>query len=368
VIRIIRGSETTDEAGERLRERFALSERQSDAILNMRLAKLTGLEIEQLEAELTEVRATIADLRGTSSRAWSADTRSSRTSSRRSPTSTATTDGRRSSATGTFSIEDLIPDEEMVITVSIPATSSGCRWTPTGCRAAGGRGIAGMGTKEEDWVEHLFLASTHDYLMFFTRKGQCYWLKVHEIPPGQRASRGKPIVNLINVPAKDGIAALVPVREFSPDRYLMFATRQGVVKKTVLSAYGNPRVTGINAINRAERRADRRPAHRRTQSEVVLATREGMAIRFKERTFGRWARDDRRSRNHPAGQGLRDRNGRPEGWRHAARRLREGNGQADGGRTTTGSSGAGERASSTSARPRRPGRWYRSSGWFPGTS
>src|SRR5690606_23701354 len=113
----------------------------------------------------------------------------------------------------------------------------------------GGRGISGMGTKEEDWVEHVFLASTHDYLMFFTRNGRCYWKKVYEIPAGARLSRGKPIVNLVNLPAGDRVAGLVPVREFASDRYLMFATRRGVVKKTVLSAYGNPRVTGINAIN-----------------------------------------------------------------------------------------------------------------------
>src|SRR5690606_23051164 len=146
----------------------------------------------------------------------------------------------------------------------------------------GGRGITGMGTKEEDWVEHLFLASTHDYVMFFTRNGRCYWLKVHEIPQGARASRGKPIVNLLDVPSGDGIAALVPVREFSPDRYLMFATRQGVVKKTVLSAYGNPRVTGINAINIAEDDVLIDVQLTDGQSDVILATREGMAIRFRE--------------------------------------------------------------------------------------
>src|SRR5690606_12083499 len=146
----------------------------------------------------------------------------------------------------------------------------------------GGRGITGMGTKEEDWVEHLFLASTHDYVMFFTRNGRCYWLKVHEIPQGARASRGKPIVNLLNIDPNDRIAALVPVREFSPDRYLMFATRQGVVKKTVLSAYGNPRVTGINAINISE--GDELIDVQLTdgKSDVALATRDGLAIRFHE--------------------------------------------------------------------------------------
>ena len=106
-----------------------------------------------------------------------------------------------------------------------------------------------MGTKEEDWVEHLFVASTHDYIMIFTRAGQCHWLKVWEIPAGGRHSRGKPIVNLVSMLSGDEVAAIVPVREFSPDRFLLFATRQGLVKKTPLSAYGNIRSVGLNAIN-----------------------------------------------------------------------------------------------------------------------
>jgi DNA gyrase subunit A len=139
-----------------------------------------------------------------------------------------------------------------------------------------------MGTKEEDWVENLFVASTHDYVMFFTKQGQCYWLKVHEIPQSARQSRGKPIVNLINIRPNDRIAGLVPVREFANDRWLIFATRKGVVKKTVLSAYGNPRVTGINAINIIgdDQLIDVQLSD--GNCEVVLATREGMAIRFKD--------------------------------------------------------------------------------------
>jgi DNA gyrase subunit A len=147
----------------------------------------------------------------------------------------------------------------------------------------GGRGISGMGTKEEDWVEHLFVASTHDYVMFFTRQGQCYWLKVYDIPQGSRNSRGKPIVNLLNFQPGDQLASLVPVREFASDRWLMFATRNGTVKKTVLSAFGNPRVTGINAINVLE--GDELIDVQLTDgtSDVVLATRGGLAIRFSER-------------------------------------------------------------------------------------
>ncbi|MEW5930964.1 MAG: DNA gyrase subunit A [Gemmatimonadota bacterium] len=282
VIRIIRGSDTTAEAGESLRERFGLSERQTDAILNMRLARLTGLEIEQLEAELAEIRATIADLRDI------LDNRERRLLIIKEDLREVADkygDERRTDimgATGSFSIEDLIADEEMVITVSHTGYIKRVPVDTYRAQARGGRGISGMQTKEEDWVEQIFLASTHDYVMFFTQNGQCYWLKVHEIPQGSRGSRGKPIVNLVNIRPGEKIASLVPVREFSHDRSLIFATRRGVVKKTALSAYGNPRVVGINAINVED--GDELISVQLTDGacDVVLATRQGMAIRFRE--------------------------------------------------------------------------------------
>jgi DNA gyrase subunit A len=282
VIRIIRGSDTTAEAGASLRERFGLSERQTDAILNMRLARLTGLEIEQLEAELAEIRATIADLRDI------LENRERRLTIIKEDLREVADkygDERRTDimgATGSFSIEDLIADEEMVITVSHTGYIKRVPVDTYRAQARGGRGISGMQTKEEDWVEQIFLASTHDYLMFFTQQGQCYWLKVHEIPQGSRGSRGKPIVNLINIRPGDKIASLVPVRQFSHDRSLIFATRKGVVKKTALSAYGNPRVVGINAINVLEGDELISVQLADTGCNVILATREGMAIRFPE--------------------------------------------------------------------------------------
>jgi DNA gyrase subunit A len=282
VIQIIRGSATTEEAGDRLRSRFELSERQSDAILNMRLARLTGLEIEQLEAELAEVRATIADLQGI------LDSRERRYSIIKEELQAVADkygDERRTRIvehTGTLSLEDLIADEEMVITVSHTGYIKRIPVDTYRMQARGGRGIAGMNTKEEDWVEHLFLASTHDYLMFFTRQGQCYWLKVHQIPQGGRNSRGKPIVNLLNIDREERIAALVPVREFSEDRYLLFSTRRGVIKKTALSAYGNVRTVGLNAININEDDELIDVALTDGDHDVVLATREGLAIRFHE--------------------------------------------------------------------------------------
>ena len=282
VIRIIRSSDTSAEAGERLRERFGLSERQTDAILNMRLAKLTGLEIEQLEAELAEIRATIADLRDILA---SRERRLSIIKEDLREVADRYGDERRTDilgATGSFSIEDLIADEEMVITVSHAGYIKRLPVDTYRAQARGGRGITGMQTKEEDWVEQIFLASTHDYVMFFTQNGQCYWLKVHEIPQGSRNSRGKPIVNLINIRPGEKVAALVPVREFSHDRSLIFATRKGVVKKTSLAAYGNPRAVGLNAINVLD--GDELISVQLADGacHVVLATRHGLAIRFRE--------------------------------------------------------------------------------------
>jgi DNA gyrase subunit A len=282
VIGIIRSSATTDEAGERLRGRFALSQRQSDAILNMRLARLTGLEIEQLEAELSELRTVIAELEDILA---SRERRMTIIKDELIEVSDKYGDERRTQILGDaagLSIEDLIPDEEMVITVSHAGYIKRIPADTYRSQARGGRGIAGMATKEEDWVEQVFLASTHDYLMFFTREGQCYWLKVHEIPQGQRASRGKPVVNLINIDSDDRIAALVPVRVFSHDRNLIFATRNGTVKKTVLSAYGNPRRVGLNAINILEGDELIDVQLSDGSCEVVLATHRGIAIRFQE--------------------------------------------------------------------------------------
>src|SRR6476660_8066331 len=214
VIKIIRGSADTAQADARLRKRFALSEKQTDAILNMRLAKLTGLEIEKLEAELKEVRGTIKDLK-----------------------SILASKPKRMN----------ILKQEMVITISHSGYIKRIPITTYKRQRRGGRGLNGADLKADDWVEHLFIASTHDYLLFFTNAGQLYWLKVHEIPQAGRAARGKPVVNCIAIKPDEQIAALVPVREFTEDQSLIFATRQGTVKKTVLSAYGNVRTNGIRA-------------------------------------------------------------------------------------------------------------------------
>ncbi len=282
VIQIIRSSADTPEADRRLRERFKFSEAQADAILNMRLAKLTGLEIEKLEAELSEVRATIAELESILA---SHEKRMSILVGEVEEMATTYGDERRTEILrdqGEFSIEDLIAEEDMVITISHTGYIKRIPVTTYRKQRRGGRGLNGMDTKDTDWVEHLFIASTHDYLMFFSDRGTVYWLKVHEIPQGSRTTRGKPVINLINIREGERIAALVPVRTFTDDESLIFATRKGTVKKTVLSAYGNVRAAGINAINIDD--DDELIDVKKTLSnnDIVLATSFGMSIRFHE--------------------------------------------------------------------------------------
>ena len=282
VIKVIRGSKDTETASAQLQESFELSERQAKAILDMRLARLTGLEIEKLEEELTEVRALIAELRRI---LGSEEVRMGILKDELAEVSDKYGDDRRSEIThaiGSFNVEDLIVEQDMVVTVSHQGYVKRLPVDTYRAQRRGGRGLRGMDTKEEDFVEHLFVASTHDYLMIFTRRGQCYWKKVWEIPEGSRASRGKPIVNLLNLGPDEKIAAVVPVREFSADHYLIFGTRRGVVKKTALSAYGNVRSVGLNAINIAE--GDELIEVRVTSGgdEILIASRKGMAIRFNE--------------------------------------------------------------------------------------
>jgi len=179
-------------------------------------------------------------------------------------------------------VEDLIVEEDMVITVSRQGYVKRLPIDTYRAQRRGGRGLRGMGTKDEDWVEHLFVASTHDYLMIFTRRGQCYWIKVWEIPVGGRTARGKPIINLLNLSDEEEIASVVPVREFSEDRNLLFCTRLGVIKKSALSAYGNVRSVGLNAINIKEGDELIDVQITSGEDEIILASRDGKAIRFNE--------------------------------------------------------------------------------------
>src|SRR5213592_1358508 len=187
----------------------------------MRLARLTALEITILEEELTELAAGFGDERRTEIVADQSE----------------------------FSIEDLTAEKDTVTTVSHAGYIKRLPVSAYRRQRRGGKGVIAAHQKEDDWVEHLFIASTHDYVMFFTEQGQCYWLKVHEVPQAQRSARGKPILSCVAMKPDEKVAALVPVREFSEDQFLLFATKDGLVKKTVLSEFGNPRSVGIRAIN-----------------------------------------------------------------------------------------------------------------------
>ena len=282
VIKIIRGAADTDTASQALQDQFELSETQAKAILDMRLARLTGLEIEKLDEELAEVRALIEDLRDILS---SEPRRMQILKDELREISDRYGDERRTEITAAitgFDEEDLIAEEDMVITVSHQGYVKRLPVDTYRAQRRGGRGLRGMDTKEEDWVQHLFVASTHDYLMIFTKSGMCHWLKVWEIPVGHRAARGKPIVNVLNLPAEEQVAAVVPVREFSEDKYLLFGTRQGVIKKTELSAYGNVRNVGLTAIKIREGDELIDVQITSGDDEIVLASRGGMAIHFAE--------------------------------------------------------------------------------------
>jgi DNA gyrase subunit A len=282
VIKIIRGSKDVEAADAALRERFTLSEKQSKAILDMRLAKLTGLEREKLDEELKEIRALIKDLKGLLA---SRERRMGILKQELEELERKFGDERRTEIVadqGDFTIEDLIAEEDMVITISHAGYIKRIPVSTYRRQRRGGRGLAGMGTKEEDWVEHLFIASTHDYVLFFTQSGQLYWLKVYDIPQGGRAAKGKPVINLIQIKPDDRIAAWVAVRTFDDQHFLVFATAGGTVKKTVLSAYGNPRASGINAINIEPGDGLIDVQVTDGSNDVVLATRHGMSIRFHE--------------------------------------------------------------------------------------
>ena len=282
VVSIIRGSRDAHEAAVGLRSGFDLSERQARAILDMRLARLTGLEKEKLDTELAQIRERIAELvRILSDRS----VRMGIIKDELREMAVRYGDDRRSKIRGTvssFDVEDLIADEEVVLTMSRQGYVKRIPIDTYRAQRRGGRGMRGMDTKAEDWVEHLFVASTHDYLMVFTDQGRCHWVKVWGIPHGNRYSKGKPIVNFLELARGEKVASVLPVREFSGDRFLLFCTKDGVVKKTPLSAYGNVRAMGIYAIKFRE--GDELIDVRITDggNEVVLATRLGKAIRFNE--------------------------------------------------------------------------------------
>jgi len=293
VIQIIKTSANPAEAKKRLIERFGLSDIQSQAILDMRLHRLTGLERDKIVAEYEEVMALIKRLKEIlASEAEILKIIKGELLDIKERFG----DERRSEIvefTGDLSIEDMIVEEDMVVTVSHSGYIKRNAVSLYRAQRRGGKGKTGMKPKEEDFVERLFIASTHSYILIFTDKGKVYWLKVHEIPQGGRASRGKAIVNLLNLQPDEKVMTILPVKEFEEDKFIITATRNGTVKKTDLMAYSNPRQGGIIALTIDD--DDSLIAARLTDGsmDIILASQSGKSIRFSEknaRAMGRTAR------------------------------------------------------------------------------
>ena len=292
IIKLIRASKEPKEAKEGLMARFGLSEIQAQAILDMQLRRLTGLEREKILQELKEVREEIARLK----KILAEETELLRVIGEEfREIRDAYGDARRSEIqreTRDLRLEDLIVDEEMVVTVSHTGYIKRNPISLYRTQRRGGRGKVGMGTKEEDFVSMLFIASMHAYVMFFSDLGKVYWLKVHELPEAGRASKGRAIVNLLSLAQGESVATILPVREFTEGKFVVMATSLGIIKKTELMEYSRPRAGGIIAIGLNE--GDRLIATAITtgQDEVFLSTRQGMSIRFHEedvRSMGRAA-------------------------------------------------------------------------------
>lgn len=298
VVRIIRAAANTEEARTRLMERFELTEIQSRAIVEMRLRQLTGLEQDKLRAEYDELlkriehyKALLADrsLRMALVRQEMEEVKQKYGDERRSEI--------EYSADGDFSIEDMIADDEVVVTISHAGYIKRTRLAEYRRQSRGGVGQKGVSTREEDFLEHLFMATNHQYMLFFTEKGKVFWMRVFEIPEGAKTAKGRAIQNLINIEQDDKVRAYIMVdnlkdSQYIDSHYVVLVTREGTVKKTSLEAYSRPRANGINAINVREGDMLLEACLTSGSSKIMLATRKGKAIRFDEdklRPMGRTA-------------------------------------------------------------------------------
>ena len=292
VIKLIRGSKTPAEAKGGLVERFGLTVIQSDAILEMQLQRLTGLERQKIVDELKEVKAQVAELRDILSKPKRIDQiikeelkklREDHADARRTEIIDAVDE---------ITVEDMIADEDVAISITHSGYIKRTMISSYRAQRRGGRGRVGMKTRDEDFVDNIFIASTHSYLLFFTDRGRVYWLKVHEIPDVGPQGKGKAIVNLVSLQAGEKMAAVCAVRDFEKPGFIFLATRKGIVKKTELAAFSNPRPSGIIALGVEDGDIVIEAALTSGQEEILLATREGMAIRFSEadvRSMGRTA-------------------------------------------------------------------------------
>lgn len=289
VIALIRGSRTPDEARTGLMDNFKLSEIQAKAILDMRLQRLTGLERDKIKDEFEEIMKFIARLNEILSNETLryqiikdelVEMRDKYGDERRSVIEMVGNE---------MSMEDLIPDDEVVITISHLGYVKRTSLSEYRTQARGGRGSRGVAKRQEDFVEHIFMATNHNYLLLFTEQGRCFWLRVFEIPEGEKATKGRAIQNLINIPVDDKVKAFLNVKSLSDPEYInqmnvIMVTQQGTIKKTTLEAYSRPRVNGINSMN--VREGDTLVEARLTNGtcEMVIASRNGKAIRFNEST------------------------------------------------------------------------------------
>ena len=292
VIALIRKSKTIPEAREGLMTTFQLSAIQANAILEMRLQRLTGMERQKIEQEYFETIQKIEELRSIlASRAKRMKIiRDEMVEIKRKYG-----DERRTEIIDQIdelTLEDLIADEEMVITITHTGYIKSLSASAYRRQNRGGVGVIGMDTKDEDFAEHVFIATSHQYLLFFSSEGRCYWLKVHGIPRGGRLAKGRPVVNLLNLSPNERISTFTRVREFDPNQFIVMATRLGTIKKTSLEDFSNPRKSGINAITLAEGDELIRCTVTNGTNDIMLGTREGLAIRFPEekvRGMGRTA-------------------------------------------------------------------------------
>jgi DNA gyrase subunit A len=289
VIEIIKSSASPDDARDRLAARFGLSEIQTRAIVDMRLRQLTGLEQDKLRAEFDELMKLIADLKDILDKE---ERRMQIIKDELIEVRAKYGDERRSSieySASEMRMEDLIADEEVVVTISHAGYIKRTNLAEYKVQNRGGMGSKGSATRDQDFLEHLFVATNHNYLLIFTEKGRCFWMRVYEIPEGNKTSKGRAIQNLINIPQDDKVKAYVKVldltdKDYVENNFIVMCTKQGVIKKTSLEAYSRPRSNGINAIGIRDNDELLEAKLTNGSNEIVLATSEGRAIRFNEAT------------------------------------------------------------------------------------
>ncbi|MBK8393193.1 MAG: DNA gyrase subunit A [Saprospiraceae bacterium] len=297
VIAIIRNSATVDEAREKLVATFELSEIQAKAILEMRLSRLVSLEVDKIKAEYDELQKTIQYLQSILD---SEELQKEIVKTELDEVKEKFGDARMTDihyADDEISIEDLIPNEQVAITISHQGYIKRTKLTEYKQQSRGGRGSRGSKTKDEDYIEHLFVATNHNYILLFTELGRCFWLRAFEIPEAQKTSMGKAIQNLVHIPKEDKVRAYIMIEDLTDEayinsHYLVFCTKKGVIKKTIVEAFSRPRINGINAITIHEGDQLLEVKLTNGQSEVLLANKNGRAIRFNEtkvRAMGRSA-------------------------------------------------------------------------------